>query len=585
MPPKQGNRKTRRERRTALCYVRLSFTRDADDSNSPERQKANIQAVCDKYGWIPEWYEDVGGHRSGRSEKNRPQWLALKARIGDPDVIALVANDLSRLHRKGWRIGDLIEFLEQHDVNLVLAAPGRDVDTTTLKGKMFLQFGAIIDEFYAEDISQRAKDSIAYRKAQGQTIGMPPFGTMRGEDGFLHPSLEGAWLLTNGTFVKGEADKSPEDGAVWRGYYKVAEYILILYATGEYGLEKVAYTLNHEGYPFRDRTGVPRSVNREDIRRVVSNWKEYGGLVTERKAKERPAYKEVDVDEIVFQPDRAVFPIALLREVAQVRQTRTVKPVDRGENIETRFYPLAGITYCAHCDQLAREQKNVRLRSTLSGLAGNGVLRYRHKPGVVCGASNKSVRRELIEKDFSRLINLLYLKPEAQAMMIELAIQADRARGTHKQEEDLEKQKLEAITLCRRRIDAAMHLYMDGDIEREEYLRIRETNEREIAHWQARTSETEQFATELAMCIEFTDKLNRLWSTNSDEDKQGMVRGMFTSITYDLDTRRIVDFKLKAWADRWLAMRSALYTEPKTPETGVQGVYTDMPHRGFEPLF
>src|SRR5258706_8590832 len=187
-------------RKVALCYIRQSYTRDADDTNSPERQRANIQAACNRYGWTPEWYEDVGGHKSGRYENNRPQWLALKARLGDPDVVALVANDLSRLHRKGWRVGDLLECLTENNIDLVLAAPGREVDTTTAKGRMFLQFGAIIDEWYAEDISQRAKDSISYRKSQGKSIGIPPFGATRNADGYLIPSIEGAWLLPNGQF-------------------------------------------------------------------------------------------------------------------------------------------------------------------------------------------------------------------------------------------------------------------------------------------------------------------------------------------------------------------------------------------------
>src|SRR5205809_863176 len=112
------------ERNVALCYVRLSYTRDGDDTNSPERQRANIQALCERNGWIPEWYEDTKGHKSGRYEKNRPQWLALKARLSDPDVVGLVANDLARLHRKGWRVGDLIDHLSKYDVNLALAAPG-----------------------------------------------------------------------------------------------------------------------------------------------------------------------------------------------------------------------------------------------------------------------------------------------------------------------------------------------------------------------------------------------------------------------------------------------------------------------------
>lgn len=588
MSPKKLDKKV--QRTVALCYIRLSFTRDADDTNSPERQRANIQAVCERNGWTPEWYEDVGGHRSGRSEKGRPQWLALKARIGDADVIALVANDLSRLHRKGWRVGDLIEFLTEHDVNLVLAAPGRDVDTTTMKGRLFLQFGAIIDEFYAEDISQRAKENVAFRKARGLTIGMPPFGTVRGEDGYLQPSSDGAWLLPNGTFVAGEADTPPAEGALWRSYYETAHYILSLYGTGKYGLEKIAYTLTNEGWPFRDRTGVPRMIWRDDIRRVVANWPEYGGLMEERKAKDRPAYEKVKVDELPFRPDRAVFPVELLKKVAQVRQERTRKPANDGVRQQTYPYPLTGITYCAHCEQLAKEHNNPKLRSRLGGKGAgtpNEVRRYRHKSGVKCGALNRSIPAEVYEKDFARLIRLLTIKPEALELMTELAIQADRGREKLGDDRDLEREKQEAIALCNRRIEAAIHLYSEGRIDKSEYLRRVETNEREIAHWEARTSETEKVAVELGMCIEAVNRIAQLWDGSNDEDRQGLIRSLFDSIVYDLDRERIVDFRLKSWADRFIVLRAALYSDigedlsqNETTSTIIE-VGKAMPHRSY----
>jgi DNA invertase Pin-like site-specific DNA recombinase len=137
-------------RTTALCYVRQSFTRDATDKDSPERQRANIERVCAEHGWVPEWFEDAEGHKSARTIKNRPGWLALEKRLGDDDVVALIGNDLARLHRKGWRVGDLIDRLEKYDVSLVLAAPNRQVDTSTPMGKIFIQFAAIFDEYYAE---------------------------------------------------------------------------------------------------------------------------------------------------------------------------------------------------------------------------------------------------------------------------------------------------------------------------------------------------------------------------------------------------------------------------------------------------
>jgi len=68
-------------------------------------------------------------------------------------------------------VGDLVDFLEKRELALALAAPGREVDTSTALGRLFIQFTAIIDEYYAEDISQRAKDSVSYRKARGSVLG------------------------------------------------------------------------------------------------------------------------------------------------------------------------------------------------------------------------------------------------------------------------------------------------------------------------------------------------------------------------------------------------------------------------------
>lgn len=52
-------------RTTALCCVRQSYTRDANDTNSPERQEANIKTVCARNGWTSEFYIDAEGHKSG----------------------------------------------------------------------------------------------------------------------------------------------------------------------------------------------------------------------------------------------------------------------------------------------------------------------------------------------------------------------------------------------------------------------------------------------------------------------------------------------------------------------------------------
>lgn len=257
----------------------------------------------------------------------------------------------------------------------------------------------------------------------------------------------------------------------------------------------------------------------------------------------------------------------LLLQVAQTRQQRTIKPIDDGKNTISRFYPLSKITYYAHCEALAAQHDDVSYRSTLSGtVSTSGTPRYRHKTGVNCACQAKSVACETYEADFRRLISLLDIHPDKLPLMTELAIQADRTLKNG--DIDPEKEKQEAIALCKRRINAAVVLFGEGRLDELEYKRRIEQNEREMAHWEARTTETEKAALELAMCMDAIHKIEQLWEMSSPEDKQGMARNLFSYLVYDLDTQRIVDFRLKSWADRFLCcgLRSMM-TELKTLPT------------------
>ncbi len=557
-------------RNVALCYVRLSYTRVGDDPDSPERQRANILATCQARGWIPEWYQDVDGHKSGRHEKNRPGWLALKARLGDPDVVALVANDLARLHRKGWRVGNLLEFVEEHGVTLVLAAPGRNLDMSSPMGRVAVMIAAMMDEYYAADVAQRQKDNVAYRRGLGKSVGIPPFGSVRAGDGYLRPSHRGAWLMPDRTHIAGRQGEAPPDPqATWRGYYDCAERILNLYKVNKEGMDTIAYQMNSEGWAFKDRWGNPRPITRDDIRRVVGAWREYAGLVVGGRAKDRNASLIENPTEILYDTGHAIFDLELLRLVGEVQSGRSVTLRAPGIKQHAHPYALTNLLFCAHCEQSARDKNNPTLRSPLSGWNRYGTLRYRHVEGRQCATENRSVPIKCVEDDFSRLINLLTVSTDALPLLVELSIQSERAgQSITDSGIDPEAEKQQAIAKYKRRIEAARHLYEDGDLSREEYLKRKEQNEREIAHWEARTTETEKAALELAMCMEAVDKLARLWNMASDEDRQGMARTLFEYVVYDLDTRRITDFRLKSWADRFLVLRASLYDDHDLLKSG-----------------
>lgn len=569
----------------ALCYVRQSYTRDDDDTNSPERQRDNIERILKRNGWIAEWYEDVGGHKSGQYEDNRPAWLQLKERLEDEDVVALIANDLSRLHRNIANISSLVDTLQTTNISLILAASDITIDTSTLMGQMFAQFSGLMDAYYAKDISAKAKDSIAYRKRQGKVVGLPPFGTTRDEEGYLIPTHEGAWYLPDGTFAKGTLEEIPAENALWRNYFDCAKYILTLFAENAQGMEKIAYQLNEEGWAFRDRWGNPRTIERDDIRRVVSNWPTYGGLVMDKRNKDRPGYEELDAETIEFVEERAVMPIDLIRKVALVRQQRTIRPKE-GKTRKAYSYPMSVITRCAHCERLADEQGDDKLRTSFTGRRDDsGVRRYKHRDGVKCGCKNRSVPCDILDADVIRLIRLMTIDSDMVKYMTEFAIQADKAQGMV-EEVDVETQKQEAIALARRRIKAAVVLFDEGRIDYQGYRERIDKYEREISYWQSRTTEAEKIAFELAKCVEAVTEIDRLWDTTEPETKQRLARNLFEYVIYNLDTRRIEGYKLHAWAEKFVTIRTALYDdlfavlgETKTPH---QEEGKGVPPRGFE---
>lgn len=238
-----------------------------------------------------------------------------------------------------------------------------------------------------------------------------------------------------------------------------------------------------------------------------------------------------------------------------------------------------------HCEKIASDNGDASYKTRLSG-AFQKIKRYRHKPGVSCGVTNRSVPASEYEADFMRLLELLVVDTSSMDYMVEMAIQADKKFWkSSENKKSLDEQKVEAIAKCNLRIDNARMVFMDGDISREEYVSIKDQNEREIAHWQTRTTETEKLGLELMMCMEAVEKIARLWEISSNEDKRGLVDSLFEYVIFDLDTRRIVDFRLKSWADRFLVLRTALYIEEENKKPANQDGCTPMLHTRLELVF
>jgi DNA invertase Pin-like site-specific DNA recombinase len=539
-------------RHVAVGYVRQSFTRHGKDVDSPERQRANIEAVAHLYGFDLELYEDAEGHKSGYTEKDCPGWHRAEARLSDPDVAALIANDLARVHRKGWRIGKLIDFLEERNVRLILAAPGRQVDLSTPFGRIIVMFFAMCDEWYVLDASQRQLDSIAHRRKQGQTIGLPCLGVIRNTDGYYVPTQEGAWLLRDGRHMPGEiGETAPEEGAIWRGYFDCAERLLNLYAENRAGYDAIANRMNEEGWAFRDRNGRPRPFNREDVRRVVSQWPGYAGLNPAGHAKAQPRRSVAEIDDMLQQARRNVFPLALLRAVALVRLARSGRTRTTGAPKSAYPYALTGLLRCAHCEEQAIRLNDPALQSFINGAAKKGQARYRYTEGRKCPARTRSLPREAVEEELEALLARFVLRPDALSVALDLAARADFAPNPATMI-DSEAQRRRAVQRCQQRIKNAAYRLDNGDIDQVEYERRVNQSREEMVRLEAAPVESAAAALRLLDCVQSLANFAGIWEMASPARRQTVTRLLFEEVIFDLDAHRITGYKLTQWAQCFL---------------------------------
>ncbi|MEO8396057.1 MAG: hypothetical protein ABI700_23895 [Chloroflexota bacterium] len=124
------------------------------------------------------------------------------------------------------------------------------------------------------------------------------------------------------------------------------------------------------------------------------------------------------------------------------------------------------------------EPLHTKLRTHLIGKAKTTERKgsYRHRPGMECGAQRKQVFSPEFECDFLHLCHLLTVDEQAFAAIQHLA--AEMLNLEQNSEAEILEKKAVAIVKCRRKLDALRSLFEDGDVEREEYLRCKQTEHR-----------------------------------------------------------------------------------------------------------
>jgi site-specific DNA recombinase len=125
---------------------------------------------------------------SGRSTAGREQFqAAIKLATGERGRVFAV-HSLSRFSRS---ISDAINYAKRLDkAGCQLVSHKEQIDTTTPAGRLFFHILAALGEFERELISERTRDSLRARAADGKRVSRhPPYG-FKFVDGLLEPDTE-----------------------------------------------------------------------------------------------------------------------------------------------------------------------------------------------------------------------------------------------------------------------------------------------------------------------------------------------------------------------------------------------------------
>jgi DNA invertase Pin-like site-specific DNA recombinase len=408
---------------TILCYRRKSLVRQESDLISPARQKQAVEAAVMLLGpgYRAEWYEDMEGHRSGRSEGGRPGWLTLKARIGSPNVAGVACYSLSRIYRN---VREFLQFVDElNRLGLRLIVVKENIDTGSAVGMAINTILMALYQLESDLASERMTETIEYkRRSLRQHWGTVPFGCVRNAEQKLEPDPETAHRL---------------------------QRLYELFATGLHTYDSLCAQMNAEDLDYRGRDGEDRAWSRDDVRRTLTLWRIYAGSVTLGRSRDDP---EVLAIRDAHEP---ILPRALCLQVAAQLDLRRTRHVKRSHCL----HMLSGLVYCGYC---ARE---------LSSTTRNGVRRYRHR-GSKGDCPEIWVEAAALEDAIIGHVAGLWTA-EARAR-IDARIDAILDEAPDAQSARRE------IAAAEEQINRLIDLYLAGHIDRTAYLTRSQTIEHEI---------------------------------------------------------------------------------------------------------
>jgi len=153
-----------------LGYIRVSTDKQADSGAGLQAQINFINAEAARRGGTVEIISEGEG-RSGRKLSNRPALLAAFNRLNKGEAQGLIVSKLDRLSRS---VADFLNVLEiSRKGKWALVIGDLSIDTSSPMGEAMATVSATFAQLERARISERTREGLAVKKAQGVTLGRP----------------------------------------------------------------------------------------------------------------------------------------------------------------------------------------------------------------------------------------------------------------------------------------------------------------------------------------------------------------------------------------------------------------------------
>ncbi len=365
-------------------YIRLS---KEDRDNALSESVINQKSLLKQYAIennldIFDYYIDDG--YSG-TNFNRPEFRRLISDIEDKKINMVITKDMSRLGRDYIETCNLIEkYFPLNGVRYIAITDNIDTYLDNSNNEI-TPFKAIMNDYYAKDISKKIRSSLIAKKREGKWVsGRCPFGYDRDPKDKNH-------LIIN-----------LEKAIVVRDIYKMYLGGMSVYAiTKKLNDDCVKTPSEYYDFKWNGKSSFNKNWNSKTVKDILTNEIYIGNLVQNKRSKinykiNKVVYNDKDKFIVVCNTHDAIIDKDVFYDVQKLL-SKNKRRYDKLEN-----YLLDGLIYCGECHKRilisSRRKKDGNCYTICSG--------YRKNKGCTIHSNNyEKLEKVVVDKIYNYIIN------------------------------------------------------------------------------------------------------------------------------------------------------------------------------------